>query len=153
MLGSKAVKLVAILAITTFAFGCASKKFVKQQVTPVQSQLAVLTDEVAKLDEAIQDMRGQAAAAPSGMSARSHSDGARVSGGVYRTPSGFELPSVDIQRALKGAGFYHGNVDGKVGPATEAAIRAFQEANGLDADGICGRNTWEKLKQYLSTVK
>lgn len=145
------IRLFALVAISAMAFGCASKKYVRQQVQPVQSQIAVLTDEIAKLDEALQDARG-GAGAPA-MDARSYSGGARYSGGVYRTPSGFELPAVDIQRALKNAGFYHGEIDGKVGPGTEAAIRSFQEANGLDADGVCGRNTWDKLKQYLNSVK
>ena len=29
--------------------------------------------------------------------------------------------------------------DGKFGPRTEAALKAFQEAHGLEADGIAGR--------------
>ncbi len=82
---------------------------------------------------------------------KSHSGGARIAGAIYRTPSGFELPSLDIQKALKGAGYYHGNVDGKIGPGTEASIRAFQKDNGLESDGLCGQMTWQKLKGFLST--
>jgi peptidoglycan hydrolase-like protein with peptidoglycan-binding domain len=33
------------------------------------------------------------------------------------------------------------HVDGDFGPQTEAAVMAFQEANGLTRDGIVGRNT------------
>ncbi len=36
-------------------------------------------------------------------------------------------------------------VDGDVGPQTEAAIKAFQSANGLTPDGIVGNQTWPKL--------
>ena len=38
--------------------------------------------------------------------------------GIYRTPSGFEVPARSIQEALKNAGYYNGTVDGKVGPNT-----------------------------------
>lgn len=36
-------------------------------------------------------------------------------------------------------------VDGKCGKDTERAIKRYQAANGLKADGICGINTWESL--------
>jgi N-acetylmuramoyl-L-alanine amidase len=36
-------------------------------------------------------------------------------------------------------------VDGVYGPQTEAAIKTFQRQNGLDADGIVGGMTWQKL--------
>lgn len=35
--------------------------------------------------------------------------------------------------------------DGENGPDTQAAITAFQRDNGLEDDGIVGRNTWRKL--------
>ena len=148
-------KLLSITGISFLGFGCATKGYVTKQISPVQSQVAVLTEEVAKMDESLQDVRGavqQNHASPS-VGGKSHSGGARISGGVCRTPSGFELPSLDIQKALKGAGYYHGNVDGKIGPGTEAAIRAFQKDNGLEADGLCGQMTWQKLKGFLSTIK
>lgn len=36
-------------------------------------------------------------------------------------------------------------VDGSFGGATERAVRAYQEANGLSVDGVVGKNTWAKL--------
>lgn len=55
-----------------------------------------------------------------------------------------------IQTALKLAGFYQGNVDGKIGPMTRKAIEAFQKANGLAVDGKVGPKTWAKLEAYLT---
>ncbi|MBI4341198.1 MAG: peptidoglycan-binding protein [Candidatus Omnitrophica bacterium] len=54
----------------------------------------------------------------------------------------------EIQQALKDAGFYQGSVDGKMGPLTRQAVEEFQRVNGLTPDGVVGRQTWAKLKQY-----
>ncbi|HQF54873.1 MAG TPA: peptidoglycan-binding protein [Fibrobacteria bacterium] len=52
-----------------------------------------------------------------------------------------------------GAPFYKGAVDGKNGPATEGAIKAFQKANGLKDDGIAGPKTNEKLyRSYMDGI-
>lgn len=54
-----------------------------------------------------------------------------------------------IQTALKNAGFDPGPIDGKIGPKTKKAIKDFQAANGLTADGKVGPETWAKLSKYL----
>ncbi|MCK9594462.1 MAG: peptidoglycan-binding domain-containing protein [Candidatus Omnitrophica bacterium] len=54
-----------------------------------------------------------------------------------------------IQTALKNAKFYNGDVDGKIGPRTKDAIREFQRANQLNADGVVGSETWAILGKYL----
>lgn len=60
-------------------------------------------------------------------------------------------PARDIQTALKNAGYYTANIDGKIGPQTEAAIKAFQKDNALKVDGVVGRRTWDILNKYLSS--
>lgn len=47
----------------------------------------------------------------------------------------------DLQRGLEKAGFSPGPIDGDLGRQTRSAIRAFQEANHLTADGIAGPRT------------
>jgi peptidoglycan hydrolase-like protein with peptidoglycan-binding domain len=65
-------------------------------------------------------------------------------GGPYK-PTGIE-----IQGALKNAGFYTGSVDGKLGAKTKKAITEFQKANGLSADGKVGPKTWSILSKHLT---
>ena len=56
-----------------------------------------------------------------------------------------------LQTKLKALGYYRGTVDGDYGTATTDAVRAFQRANGLTADGIAGGTTFAKL--YSSSAK
>ncbi|MGH7197223.1 MAG: peptidoglycan-binding domain-containing protein [Candidatus Omnitrophota bacterium] len=55
-----------------------------------------------------------------------------------------------IQTALKNAGIYQGNIDGKIGPMTKKAIESFQANNGLKVDGKVGPRTWAALEPYLT---
>lgn len=50
-----------------------------------------------------------------------------------------------LQQLLQGAGFDPGGVDGAFGPRTDQAVRAFQAAQGLQADGVVGTITWSAL--------
>lgn len=50
-----------------------------------------------------------------------------------------------LQAKLKAYGFYSGTVDGDFGDGTEDAVKAFQRANGLTADGKAGSATLNKL--------
>lgn len=144
--------MISLIALS----GCASRKTGKK-VDTMQAQMNAMTDELVRLDQSLQDTRAaiQSQEGKAGMfepASASSNEGAMV-GGMYRTPSGFEVPSVNIQKALKKAGYYDGPLDGKVGPGTRDSIRAFQKDNGLTADGVCGRGTWAKLKSYLEAIK
>lgn len=52
----------------------------------------------------------------------------------------------DAQRLLNAKGYDCGAVDGIFGKKTDAAVRLFQNANGLIVDGIIGEKTWKALK-------
>lgn len=51
----------------------------------------------------------------------------------------------ELQRRLKMWGYYTGEVDGIYGKITTEAVKYFQRKNGLVADGIAGKATYEAL--------
>ena len=57
-----------------------------------------------------------------------------------------------MQRALKKQGYYDGKIDGVFGKTTVTAVKAFQKANGLKADGVAGSKTLKLLYQLNKTA-
>jgi cytoskeletal protein RodZ len=55
-----------------------------------------------------------------------------------------------LQTDLVALGYSTGGVDGKYGPATEQAVREFQESSGLVVDGIAGAATLAALAEALN---
>ena len=55
-----------------------------------------------------------------------------------------------LQRMLRTRGYNVGEIDGRFGPKTDAAVRAYQSDHGLDVDGIVGPKTWDKLRMVDS---
>lgn len=156
------------LSVIFFLSGCATTGGGANSAAGVNAQMGVLADEVTRLDQALQETRAQLqmeqartaelearlggapAAYNGGNSAPSYSAmTTEPYAGVYRTPAGFELPAASIQKALKNAGYYSGDVDGKIGPDTREAVRSFQRDNGMTPDGIVGKSTWNRLKTHL----
>jgi peptidoglycan hydrolase-like protein with peptidoglycan-binding domain len=58
-----------------------------------------------------------------------------------------------LQFLLARRGFSPGALDGDFGPATDAAVRRFQGANGLTVDGLAGPNTIRALRGGVSTTQ
>ncbi|MEV0580661.1 peptidoglycan-binding protein [Streptomyces sp. NPDC050392] len=50
-----------------------------------------------------------------------------------------------VQTLLNAQGYPAGEADGSFGPATQAAVTAFQAAHGLESDGVVGARTWTAL--------
>ncbi len=62
---------------------------------------------------------------------------------VKNGSSGAEVKS--LQSLLNGKAGANLTVDGKFGSLTEDAVEAYQKAQGLTVDGICGQNTWNAI--------
>jgi len=45
-----------------------------------------------------------------------------------------------------------GDIDSDFGPATEGAVRRFQERNDRDADGMCGPFTLAKMDEIRAAA-
>ncbi len=58
----------------------------------------------------------------------------------------------ELQRKLNDAGFYMDRVDGIFGLGTVSAVKQFQGARGLVADGIAGPDTQKLLQKYRNYV-
>ena len=52
----------------------------------------------------------------------------------------------ELQQALKQLGYYTKTIDGSYGSGTKSAVRAFQKAQGLSADGVAGPKTIARLE-------
>ena len=155
-LRSLTLLLVAFAALSFT--GCAGNKKLAKEVEALRMQVNTLSSDISQIDaqqkELEQSVKGDAGeSAIAGFDESADSAGAAgIKGGtganVYRTPSGFTIQTTTLQRALKNAGYYTGPVDGKAGAGTKDAIRRFQADNGLNADGVAGRQTWAKLQSH-----
>ncbi len=66
-------------------------------------------------------------------------------------------PANEIQAIFGTRGYYFGPVDGDFGPATEQAVKAFQQKPGFGQplspiDGIVGPKTWEALISLVARI-
>ncbi len=148
---SRKFLLIAICGVLAVGVaGCVGNDKYNKDMNMLRSQMQLVQSDVENLRTGQQKIEEDLTEVSKIKSAPVSSGGVSVTGEVYRTPSGFTLPSRDIQKALKNAGYYNGPIDGKVGSGTRSAIKQFQEDQGLSADGVCGRNTWSKLQPFLT---
>jgi hypothetical protein len=54
---------------------------------------------------------------------------------------------LNAQSMLKDLGYYKGGLDGKFGTGLRQAVKAFQKANRMYADGVIGKQTYNKLHE------
>ena len=61
---------------------------------------------------------------------------------VRQGSSGAAVQAAQVQLVKHGSSV---DTDGDFGPATDSAVRSFQSAHGLSADGVVGPATWQEL--------
>jgi peptidoglycan hydrolase-like protein with peptidoglycan-binding domain len=136
----KSVFIILTLAIGVYLAGCSKKQKTLEEMQEPMSMEALSALE-AKPQEQVVTQPVVVTASVAGPAAKLEP----------LPPSGPYKPSaIEIQTALKNAGYYTGNIDGKIGKRTKAAIEEFQKANGLKADGKVGPKTWALLSTHLN---
>lgn len=136
------MKLI-LLALLIFSLsGCATtgKEAVNLETEQLKARVSELEEELKQKDEMLDyfeaQLRESQKAEERALKEKTSEKSSKLSGR-------------QIQTALKNAGFYNGPIDGKIGKQTRRAIRQFQKAQGLPADGLAGAKTCLKLKNFL----
>ena len=134
--------------------GCAGQRSA-QTLNRLQSDVTLLDQRVGQLERAsVTPSSATAWPTDSQASSSSSKELAAPSAVSSANPSSatasIKPTTKEIQQALKNAGVYQGKVDGRFGPRTREAIRAFQRTSGLKVDGLVGKQTWAKLSPYLT---
>lgn len=71
--------------------------------------------------------------------------------GMFERNKGYDVYFLQVR--LKNLGFNPGNLDGKFGPNTTSALKAFQKSVGISQDGVAGPQTYYKLGASLKKKK
>ncbi len=92
------------------------------------------------------------AAQPVQVQTQTRADGSFF-GGNYSTiyPGTTGTRVVLLQSALNQLGYPCGKADGKYGSGTQTAVKNFQKAQKLTADGVAGKNTLRKMESLRSS--
>lgn len=130
-------KILVVFLLVLSLIGCATPRAKQAQIKELQNRIATLERELLAKDEEMRFLEKE------------------LYRGKIETKLGEKEKTLAItpkrvQQALRNAGFYKGSTDGNIGLQTRQAIKEFQKANGLKADGIIGKRTWEKLSKYLN---
>jgi len=150
--------IVTVIPVLLLLSGCASTSANKQadlQMQGLKNQISLLEAQIQSKDAEITSLKtgpepGQSQDEASASLSAAGSAAATAQSGNVQYAAKLKKPGLkQIQAALKKAGYDPGSMDGKMGKQTRQAIKAFQKANNLSADGRVGKNTWKTLAPYL----
>jgi peptidoglycan hydrolase-like protein with peptidoglycan-binding domain len=136
----KSVFIILAIAVVVYLAGCGKKQQTLEEMQEPMSMeaLSTLGSETKNLSEAkTQELQAGAVSPAQKLE-------------PLPPPGPYKPSAIEIQTALKNAGYYTGDIDGKIGSKTKAAIEEFQKANGLKVDGRVGSRTWALLSPHLN---
>ena len=149
-------RLFPIAVLALLLAGCATTRQ-NDGLTQLQTRVGELEKQVGAKDEEIGGLRDEV----KDLSYQLEKVNTKSQRQVTNTSTApISLPKADgpiirvsasaekVQTALQNAGYYKGNIDGKVGTKTREAIAQFQRDKGLKPDGILGRATWAELQTF-----
>ena len=147
------VLAVVAVAVVFMASGCSTvpKKF-KEEVSGIKTKVDTLESRVESVESKqteAERMASQQGQTIEEMRAAKES-AVKTNISTRTAPVKSREHMREIQICLQNAGFYKGKIDGMKGKSTKKAIKEFQKANGLRADGKVGSKTWEALSKYAS---
>lgn len=138
--------LLPILA-TFVISGCATTRPKRVDAQDPNAQINALQSELMAKDQQIQDLQYQLNNAQAPVPSTNFTSGSSSdSSDKYNLLRVSGVSGMDVQKALRRAGFDPGPIDGRLGKKTRSAIKAFQKQQGLTADGIIGEKTWSSLR-------
>ncbi len=151
---------IVLILMTTFLVGCATTRQPSEvgrlqiTVSQLEKKIEERDQEINDLKDQVQDLSGQVESLGSASETTVTQIKTSLSdAGSYKSDDDriirVAASAEEVQKALKGAGYYDGDIDGKIGAKTQKAISAFQKDHGLKGDGIIGKKTWMELKKYL----
>jgi len=131
--------LILVVVVFCFAFNSCKKK---EQKSPFKSELSeydsiVTTISSEEIEEFIDEEK--------------EVEELEVMSIEIDTSTSIAPTPKQVQTALKNAGYYKDEIDGKIGPKSKQAILDFQKNNDLTVDGKVGPKTWAKLKTHLDS--
>jgi peptidoglycan hydrolase-like protein with peptidoglycan-binding domain len=138
------IGLVTVMALFVFS-GCATTALKKSE-TDIQTLKGQVTDLESKVQQKDAEIEGLRQALSKTTEEKYNQMKESAATVLVPTP-------LQIQKSLKNAGFDPGEIDGKLGRQARKAIRDFQKANGLTADGKVGPKTWNELLKYADKAE
>lgn len=114
----------------------------KNHVSLLETQIQTKDEEIKGLQEAVAKSNEQQAAAISAPVTKETAGSSEM--------KSHRLTVKEIQTALKNAGYDPGKIDGHIGKQTRDALKAFQKAHNLVANGKSNKKTRDALSVYLS---